>query len=117
MASVYTLNAYIWFVDNTLGKFDWKRKDDINMHGNSRYPGEWFVIDCRLQDNTTNVSLWQVEGKSEKRIVPEQQKVTELNQVFNITNVTLNEEGNYCCKACNRTDKSLGYLNVHLGNV
>ena len=78
-----------------------------------RYPGEWIVLDCRVNDNTVNVSLW----RSKKKIVPDQRKVMELNQVFNITNLTFNDQGNYYCRTCNRTEKSLGYKHVESGII
>ena len=95
-----------------LGKIeDWKNTNDVNRDSD-RYPGEWIVIDCRLNDNTINVFLW----RSNKKIVPDQRKVMELNQVFNITNFTFNDEGNYYCRAYgNKMEKSLGYLHISSG--
>ena len=96
-----------------LGKIkDWEKTDDINLN-EYRYPGEWIVLDCRLNDSTVNVSLW----RSKKKIVPDQRKVMELNQVFNITNLTFNDEGRYYCRACNRTEKLLGYKYVASGII
>ena len=93
-----------------LGKIeDWKTR----YLDETRYPGEWIVLDCRLNDNTVNVSLW----RSKKKIVPDQRKVMELNQVFNITNLTFNDEGRYYCRACNGKEKSLGYKAVASGII
>ena len=102
------------FLNDNLDRFDWKDKE-TNVD-ESRYPGEWFPIDCRLPDITVKVSLWRGEGKAEKEIIPKQHKITELNQIFNITKLTFKDEGNYYCKACNRTDKSVGYRYVNTGN-
>ena len=103
------INIYILY---NLGKIvDWKKteNDNLDVH---LYPGEWTVIDCRLNDSTVNVSLW----RSKKKIVPDQRKVMELNQVFNITNLTFNDKGNYYCRACgNKMEKSLGYKDVASG--
>ena len=95
----------------TLYNLGWKNTDDVNQD-KERYPGEWILIDCRLNNNMVNVSLW----RSKKKIVPDQRKVMELNQVFNITNLTFNDKGNYYCRACdNKMEKSLGHLHIASG--
>ena len=114
--SFYTPNFDISFIHN-LDSFDWNDREDINLD-KSRYTHEWIAINCGLTNAATvNVSLWRGEGKPEKKIVPDQHKVTELNQVFNITKLNFKDEGNYYCKACGRRDKSLGYLYINTGNA
>ena len=95
---------------------DWKRKDDMVTSGTSRYTNEWYVIDCRLSNNATNVSLWIGNNEApKKKVVPDQHRVTEFNQIFNITKLTHDDEGSYYCRACFRKDKLLGNLHIATG--
>ena len=97
---------------HNLGRFDWKKTDDISV---SRYPGEWYVVDCQLQDRTTKVSLWKSDKGSEKEVDADQHTVTESNQIYNVTNVTSSDEGNYYCRAQYRDDNLHGHLYVKSG--
>ena len=97
---------------HNLEKFDWKKTNDIGRNV-SRYPGEWYFVDCELQDGTTKVSLWTIDKSQKIKVVADQQNVKDQN--FNITNVTSKDEGGYYCKAQYRKNKLLGHLDVKLG--
>ena len=97
---------------HNLGRFDWKKPDAISV---SRYPGEWYLVDCQLQDRTIKVSLWKSDKGSETKVDADQPTVTESNQIYNVTNVTSSDEGNYYCKAQYRDDNLHGHLYVKSG--
>ena len=97
---------------HNLEKIDWKKTDGIGGYV-SRYPGEWYVVDCQLQDGTTKVSLWKGDKDKKNKVVVDQQNLKD--QTFNITNLTSKDEGGYYCKAQYRKDKFLGHLYVKLG--
>ena len=116
--SIYLPNHFhkwyhqVKFLYHNLEKFDWKKTDDIGGYV-SRYPGEWYVVDCQLQDGTTKVSLWKGDKDKKNKVVVDQQNVKD--QTFNITNLTSKDGGDYYCKAQYRKDKFLGHLYVKLG--
>ena len=94
------------FFPTTLEKplFDWANYDDINLDV-ARYPGEYHIVDCRVNNSNIDVSLLQ----NDKERFPGN-RILKIGQIFNITNLTIHDEGSYYCNASKRTDKSLGYL-------
>ena len=53
-------------------------------------------------------------GENQK-VVPDQHKITEFNQIFNITKLTSSDGGKYVCKACNIKDKVFGDIEIGTG--
>ena len=53
-------------------------------------------------------------GENQK-VVPDQHKITEFNQIFNITKLTSSDKGKYVCKACNIKDKEFGDIEIDTG--
>ncbi|XP_028407050.1 fibroblast growth factor receptor 4-like isoform X2 [Dendronephthya gigantea] len=112
-------NMLIFFILTTLVMFhyadtkcsqklnQWKSANPIDQ---SLYLGEWIVFDCQLDNNLTNVSLWQTNiiGKLKKRI-SNGKKIRKFGgQYFNVTNLSISDQGVYECRACGQTNNIKG---------
>jgi hypothetical protein len=82
----------------------WKSYDIIKR---SYYRKEWTVFDCQLENNFTNVSLWQIDiyGIEIERVADGKKIMKFANQKFNLTNLNYSDEGDYLCKACGETNR------------
>ena len=59
--------------------------------------------------------MWVKKRGKNQKVVPDQHKITEFNQIFNITKLTSSDEGKYVCKACNIEDKEFAYIEIDTG--
>ncbi len=88
----------------------WKSYDITKR---SYYRKEWTVFDCQLENNFTNVSLWQkdIYGIEIERVADGKKIMKFANQKFNLTNLNYSDKGDYQCKACGET-KIMGCINI-----
>lgn len=84
--------------------------------------GEWWTIDCRMNSNTVNVTLWQREIWKKpfhiQRVIDEKDIKMIENNVFNITKLRHTDQGKYYCKAdCAGKEKYAGAIYVNKGKL
>ena len=79
------------------------------------YPGEWWAADCRIKNPDVHVNLWKkISNAEDKRIFADGMKIKEGNNMFNFTNLSFSDAGDYYCEVCNRK-KEFGKLIIMKG--
>ena len=82
--------------------------------------GEWWEIDCRVNDDKVNVTLWQREiwrapFENQRDADGENINMKDKN-VFQLAKLKLSDQGRYFCKACGMK-KYAGGIYVNQGNT
>ena len=84
------------------------RSDDGEYYHRMRYTGEWMVISCTANVEE-NVTLWL----NDRKLTTGNEKIKWVAQnIFNITNVTEEDEGKYKCEVCNQKKEQNIILSV-----
>lgn len=81
--------------------------------------GEWWSFDCRVNNNKLNVTLWQRQNWKEpsdrERFVDGKHTRTIAKNMFQISNLTRDDAGEYYCSVC-EMDKIVNEIEVK-GNI
>ena len=83
----------------------WK---DKTLYRRLRIQGEWIKFNCAIE-TSEKVTLWYGEnmGETTKKLQVDNKKIKLIAEnVFNMTNLTTNDEGWYTCEVCGKKHNS-----------
>lgn len=87
------INAFLF-----LEKIKWNNTpDDYKL-----YRGEWLEVDCRVKNYPINVTARLGQNNLFDVRVADGRKLKREGNVFNLTNITSSDIGNYYCEVCNQ---------------
>ena len=69
------------------------------------YRGEWLKVDCRVKNYPINVTASLRQSKLLDERVADGRKLKREGNVFNLTNITSSDIGDYYCEVCNQEIK------------
>lgn len=107
----------IWCLCNSWELFvDIKWADNVHNNYIWSIVGEWRVVNCSVNDNrNVEATLWQ--DKVRKRTTDGERPIAMVSKnVFNVTDLRLNDMGSYYCKVCDHW-KTPVRINVKRGTI
>ncbi|XP_028407243.1 fibroblast growth factor receptor 2-like [Dendronephthya gigantea] len=106
-------------VSNCSTPISWKNSNpgDFDVY---RFRGEWLLVNCAVNtaDNATLILRKEPRSTTSEitRVVDNKKIKMAAKNVFNITNVTITDEGRYFCNVCNKK-RLLHLLQIIKGNA